>query len=229
MANEDRISPKRKSGLSILAKLDEDIFRKFYENLIALPFMMHPKTMADTISNNVKSLSSSNIESILTTLVGLVASREGESLTSERVIADVIDTLREEGIDGVEINSEFEKTISRRLLKLAETEQIFYSFQALDLNTEHENIFIGAQINVEMRPIFNKGSNELPKAVLICNLFHIHYHQSGEHRDIYLALEKEDLETLKIEIEKSQNQILQLEKLIVKQNLINIGNGTRQE
>ena len=84
---------------------------------------------------------------------------------------------------------------------------------------------ISSKVISDIRPIFGFNVNEKPKAAVIVHQLHLHYHQGDEkemHKDIYMALDNDDLQNLKETIERAQLKTKILHLMISQSNMISL-------
>ena len=87
--------------------------------------------------------------------------------------------------------------------------------KAVDVMTEKSRVFCGARILSDIRPVFATGSDSATSAVIIHNL-QIGYHSSGDHQEFYVALDTEDIKTLKGLIVRAEKKTLALKGMLSK-------------
>lgn len=95
-----------------------------------------------------------------------------------------------------------------RLSILLRTERLYYAAKANDLMFEYPNVFINAKVITDIRPIFNIKIEEAPIAGLVIHNLHIHYRgdRETEHKDIYIALDSDDLKSIKDAIIRAEKK-----------------------
>lgn len=85
--------------------------------------------------------------------------------------------------------------------------------KALDVMTEHERIFCTARILSDIRPVFSGIGERASAAVIIHNL-QLGFHRDGKHTEIYIALDTDDLKTLKDVVNRAQEKTVAMESLL---------------
>ena len=83
---------------------------------------------------------------------------------------------------------------------------------------EQHNVFCGVKIYSDIRPIFSAAADSIPGALVLHNL-KIRYHQSGEQKEIYFALENSELNDLRMAVERAEKKAKQLRAVIAKSGI----------
>jgi hypothetical protein len=87
--------------------------------------------------------------------------------------------------------------------------------KAYDLQTEGERTFCDARILTDLRPVFGKDIASGPAGMVIIHRLKLGYHNSeGEHRTFYIALDAEDLVTLKKAIDRAELKARSLKSIV---------------
>ncbi|MGD1085171.1 MAG: hypothetical protein ABSA47_10540 [Verrucomicrobiota bacterium] len=111
-------------------------------------------------------------------------------------------------------SSEKRQLLSERLTKLLGLDTtIGVTAKALDVMTEHQRLFCHARILSDIRPVFAK-TPETAEAALIIHTLQIGFHELGQHREMYFALDVSDLKKLKQVIERAEKKTAALEAIL---------------
>jgi len=95
--------------------------------------------------------------------------------------------------------------LTGRLAQLLEIEKsLGTTSKANDVLTEHEHTFCDARILTDMRPIFPSDLAVSPTEAVVVHTLKIAYHQDREHKEFYVALDFDDIQTLKTAIERAE-------------------------
>ena len=91
-------------------------------------------------------------------------------------------------------------------------------------NTEYENVFVSVRIATDLRPVYDNQTNETPKAGMISHILHLHYQRGEEsdHRDLYVALDSENLKYLKRMIERAEKKAESLRPIFKQSGIIEL-------
>jgi isocitrate dehydrogenase kinase/phosphatase len=93
------------------------------------------------------------------------------------------------------------------LLELLKVEgSLAVASKAMNVVTEQERIFSHARILSDIRSIFKDDPEANPSAVAIIHTLRIHYHQSGDLKSFFVAMDDQDLRKLKDAIDRAQKK-----------------------
>jgi len=156
-----------------------------------------------------------DIEKIMDVLTTLFRTRARTDLS----ISDFVDTVCEslKAIDDPRLtpsdgNWEPFKTHLKTFLRLDET--VGVASKALWLAGSFERVFDDAQIVTDVRPIFRANANEAPAAALLVHNLTIRYQHSGEIGEFFVALEPEDIRTLRRLLERAEHKAKSLKAIL---------------
>lgn len=147
------------------------------------------------------------IVEVLVTLYGIKSERD---VSVEEFVDDVCDAM--EHLDDAS-HPEYRLQVSERpdfagkLLTLLNAELFALVAKAQDLLTEDERTFCHARILTDLRPIFGPNIEDGPKAMVAMHTLKLAFHQQGssdEHGEFYVALDAEDLQTLRKLIDRAE-------------------------
>ncbi|MCL5097631.1 MAG: hypothetical protein M1608_08905 [Candidatus Omnitrophica bacterium] len=106
-----------------------------------------------------------------------------------------------------------EKFLHRLLILLSFEKSLGVTSKTFDVMTERERILCESRILTDIRPVFGKPSDRPTAAIIVHNL-KIIYHQDGEHHEFYVALDGEDIRTLKGVLERAEKKEQSLQSLM---------------
>lgn len=92
--------------------------------------------------------------------------------------------------------------------------------------SEHERLFVSAQILTDLRPLFNDGvsGNPEPEGALLTHTLSLHIVRSdGRHDNLYVVLDDNDLESLGQVIKRAKRKADSLKDKLEESGLIYIG------
>lgn len=104
---------------------------------------------------------------------------------------------------------------AEKLVSLLSVKPLNVSAKAIDLQTEDERVFCDARILTDLRPVFGSDSAATPEGLTIVHILKLGYDQGGErHRDFYVALNADDLQTLRKVIDRAEAKAKSLKNAI---------------
>jgi len=221
MAILNNIPEGQYEGFENLLLIEESTFKDIMDGLSLVQFVSSPIKLAETVSK-IKSLpEQDDIQSIFYSVGGLIFFLE-KNFNVEQIVEDVCSIIEREDI--IEDFTEGQKLIlSNRLNLLLKSEQLYYAAKSIGLKAEYNNVFIQSRIVTDIRPIFSLNIDETPKAGMVIHNLHIHYR--GEeimHKDIYFALDSDDIAALKELILRAEKKEISLKGIFEKSKTVNL-------
>ena len=211
----DFIPPRYEAGFSKISSFTDSDFNTLKETLSIASFSASLKDLAKNISE-LSQIKLSDIKDIFLSVGSILPFIDKEDMRQE--VSEDIATI------GSDKNLIGDKDIFIvRLKELLNNPQIYYASKARELTTEHANVYINSRIITDIRPVFGMNLDEPPKGGVVTHTLHVHYraHKEGEHKDIFLALDKDDLEALKNAIERAEKKENNLKNIFEKSGLTN--------
>ena len=178
--------------------------------------------LVSQIAPKVDGIKSRDIREIFESLVAMYAVRARLDIP----VADFAKGISE-GIDDFEeaeetkFSDEEKVRLEQRLGELLAIERpLGITSKANDVLIENEHSFCNARILTDVRPIFQSDlTSEVSEAVIIHNL-KITYHQDREHKDFFVAMDSEDIQTLKATIERAEAKDRSAKLMLEKANVL---------
>jgi len=141
-----------------------------------------------------------NLDRVMRMLVGVSRTIYAERLSIENVVNDLLEQVKAEEIiplDGVaeELRSRLKQLFSVRTLEI--------TAKAAMIMTSHEHVYDSARVMTEFRPIFTGGENLEIAAGVIMHELQITTHSNGDQKTLFVALDYEDLEMLRSQLERA--------------------------
>jgi hypothetical protein len=118
--------------------------------------------------------------------------------------------------------SEPEKpAFAEKLTQLLSIGRIERSGKIEQLKTDYQNILEDAKILTDLRPVFDKPGDR-PVGFIVTHTLKIVTHESGEHKELFFALDRDDVLTLKRTAERALEKMASLQDFIKSTNLENL-------
>ncbi len=214
------IPEQHHQGFVVLNELDDETFESELSTLDKAPMSLGIKRLSLAIGTN------DQIEEMLFAVgnLSLVGDRQGGTIEE---LADDVEGLIESGhIKGLKTK----KPVFRdRLIRLLKSEALYYSSKAINVLQDHEHVFVSGRVIVDWRPIFSRSIDQHPNAGVIVHMMGIHYHDVDQHKEIFMALDDEDLQSLKIAIERAQHKAKAMRSVLSKAGVNLISSEERNQ
>ena len=173
------------------------------------------KEMMDLIIGAVAAMEVKPAWQIAQTLSSLYAARNAMDLPVEVFIHDVINAARKQLDQGEPLPATAEATL-RALLSV---NPLSMMAKARELHIDHEHIFCNARVISDMRPVFDANIEEAPTGFTVAHTLKIGYHHGDKHTSIYIAMDKQDIESMIETLQRAQQKSATLAKLWKSKNL----------
>lgn len=161
----------------------------------------------------------SAVTTILDAIMSLAAlsyrTRESSSFVAERVAG----SAQFPSDDGLELR------FATRIRRLIECEVIRLQSKALAIGSTHERVFANAQLVTDLRPLFDEDldRNPGPEAALLSHTLNLHYIASdGRHDNFYIALDDDDISTLRQALDRAILKVQSLNALLEDSGILRI-------
>jgi hypothetical protein len=164
-------------------------------------------------------LKTKELRDMIEALRSLYGARTGMDLPTEQFASELISAIRQREddlrvADSVEVDR-LEATF-RRILSV---HPLSMMAKARDLLYEYENTFCDARIITDMRPVFDTDIQSPPTEVVISHTLKVEYHHAGEHTELRIALDKDDIDVLLGVLLRAQGKSATLNALLTRSGL----------
>ncbi len=150
--------------------------------------------LAETIASRL-SIDKGRIEEIIRLLTSLQMAQEGLGLTVADLVAELRAAMEASGKNELSHTNwaEFEASISEAL---SEETALAVSSKALDVMQDHSKIYCYGRVLTDLRPIFKADLSQEPSAFVTVHTLKVAYHEAGEHKEFFVALDRSDVTQL---------------------------------
>lgn len=200
-----RIPEKYKSGLAAISSLPDSHFGKLLRAVEDCPAFVTVADIAAHVAQSVPEIDGNEVERILSSLCSLYTVRIDIGITVHRLASDVFDAMRLTAEEGLKISTSEQQKFKDRLEKLLSADCLSYAAKAQGLRSDFACIFCDAKILTDLRPIFEKPE-EHPTGAVITHTLKLVYHEGGNHKELYLALDLEDITELKKILDRAESK-----------------------
>jgi len=210
--------PKRQYGvLKKLSELSDDQFNELLVGLNGIDASTSPSQLAKSLSEKTKAIPLDDIKYFVVMLCGLYSAKESNKKTAVDIAHDIRETVEEER--PASFPPDKIQTFESRMVKLLTVDKaIAVTAKAYDIITDHANIFCGAKVLSDIRPIFSASADAVSAAV-VTHALNISYHQAQEHKEFFVALDNADVRLLKAALDRAEKKAKILATMIQKSGI----------
>lgn len=200
-----------------LEQLSEEQFASLCDAIISAPLTLSMEEMSQYLVKNVLNLELNSAECILRLLVSIDERRKPEDIGGLEIIAQVQNALSPSLSTGAD-STQTQKLGWDRLRKVfARPNRLNLISKALSVMYEHHNLFQEVRILTDIRPVFLDGPDSDSPALGAATVIHslkVQYLNSTSPREIFLALDDEDLAKLENAVKRARIKSEKLQKFI---------------
>jgi hypothetical protein len=210
-----RIPDRYKPGLSLVASIPEASYVEVLGAAKTAPSTFsNNKELSAWMSSGARSISPGNIEEIVDSLTSLYRLRLRVNVPITRLAEDAATAAREQIANfTTAIGTPFQDRLAS-LLVLDSLNVL--TAKARELQTESERVFCEARILTDIRPIFGIQLGTVPEAAVIVHTLKIGFHdaETSAHKEIFIALDSDDIGTLKKIAERAEEKARILKSML---------------
>jgi len=198
-------------------------FDELLKGLNELEASLSPLQFSKHLSEKSKTIPQDDIKSFVGLLCGLYPVKENNNKTASQIAADLKETAQDE--KPLFFTPEKAAILEQRMTRLLSIDKaIAVTAKAHDVVTEHQHVFCAARIFSDIRPVFSASADVVSAAVVVHTL-NIAYHEAGEHKEFYVAMDKTDIDSLKKVIERAEKKAKALHLIIKQSAVTNLDEG----
>ncbi len=189
---------------------------KFVELVTALddcPVVARFPLLSSRLAAQVKVLNRREIDDILQALFSLAPSRSDSDIPVEKTVSELVDAMRASGKEDLRLPPDEEAQFKNRITTLLGISSLNISAKVCSVRLNYANVFCDAKILSDIRPIFDKPKDK-PIGSVINHMLQIEYHEDGDHKEFYVALDADDLSKLKRIIDRAETKAASLKLLL---------------
>ncbi len=181
-------------------ELDSKVKKRFLEELQNFEKGTMPNTFIKILAEGV-GLSRDNASGFLSLVMNFHHNLENSDLEAEEYYRKLYESLLQEDNLGLEVDVIID--IFKELVENT-NKNLLITLQALTLYGNNQKVYYGSKVFHEIRPIFVKGQNE---GSLCIHKFKMEFRQNDDVKEIFMALDTEDLKKLKHSIETAEKEL----------------------
>lgn len=168
------------------------------------------------------SLKPKELRELIEVLRSLYGARTGMDIPADQFAAELIAAVRQREDDlRVTDPSELER-LENTFERILSVHPLSMMAKARDLLYEHENTFCDARVVTDMRPVFDADIKLPPTEVVITHTLKIEYHHAGQHTEIHISVDKDDIDTLIAVLFRAQEKSATLAAVLNKSGLTKV-------
>jgi hypothetical protein len=207
-----------KPGFVVLAGLTNPAFAELLAAVSSAP-----KTFASTreldvwITSEVKSIPPGDVTKLIESITSVYRLLSRLSVPASKLATDLLEAAQE-GIDNFKVADDVDFTERLTTLLALDSFNII-GLKAKELQRQSERTFCESRILTDLRPVFGNEIGEAPTAMIVVHTLKIVSHETSGHKDFYVALDAEDIASLKKTLERAEEKAQSLKAVLDKTGL----------
>jgi len=171
------------------------------------------RDLTSLVVENVPSLAAKDAREIVQTLLSLYSVR-ASAFPAEITVAQFVEALIAAAKQSERPLPPISAGAAESLATLLNVKTLSMISKARGIHTDHENTFCSARILTDMRPVFDVDVAEEPAGFVIAHMLKLGYHHGGAHKTIHIAMDKMDIDTMILVLERARAKADTLAKVI---------------
>ncbi len=211
---ELRIPDHHKSGLTKLVSLSDKSMEQLISAIEDVSPKFFAKDFAAEIATKVPDILLDDITEIVNVLVSLLHSSFQYEIPSDELAHDVVEAMAQTSIQELQLSTAKQDSFRQQLAKFFTIDPLLVVSKAVTVLQSNENSFCSTRIVTDIRRVFGSNPGMAPKAAVIVHSLKLNYHHEGELKDFYIAMDTDDIKTLRDVLERADLKAESLKSII---------------
>ena len=202
--------PQRMSqGFQSISTLSEDSFNRLISALEEMKPKLFPNQISNELVSKVTDISFDDLSAIVSTILTINSQRALDNSTPEDLADHVSDWIADS-----DVPIKDREAFKSRLLRFFKLDTLFVSAKALGILQSNENVFRGARIVTDVRPVFGSDAKAPPTAAVLVHTLDLSYQKDGDIKHMYIAMDSMDIGVLREALDRADKKAEGLKPLI---------------
>ena len=207
-------------GLAALASLSDSEVLSLAQALSELPDNARlPKEITEFVQGKLPEFRAGMIDGLVRALHSLYQARGVMESSLDKFVDDLADAIMSSGMQNLALAEADRARFVQNMHKLLGVEALSFLAKANALQAEHERLFHDAKILTDLRPVFHAPDDPPVDMIVEYTLKVVFHDGSRRHREIFMAMDENDISRLKKAIERAEKKAASLKALLNSKNL----------
>lgn len=207
------IPARYRPGIVKITKLDDHKASELAEALTACLPTKGFNQFLSAVLLRLKDWKREELHDILYSLYSLSLAMADQEISADEFVVQLTNVMRSSDRADLKISEDTEIAFSSHLKRLLSVESLILSAKALGLRNDYQRSYCDIRILTDIRPIFGSPA-EKPVGAFVENTLKIEYHEDGEHKEFYVALDNEDLGKIRKALDRAESKTAALKSVI---------------
>lgn len=209
-----KIPKEYEQGIVVVKSLSDSDVHQILEVLKGENQTIDPPALVSAVLPILSQRSRNEVRNFAEALHSLYFLRAHSDVEIEKFVDDLIDAVRLSDNKQLQTSDPEELVHLRNTFKsLLTVRRLSLQLKADELGEDFANIFWDAKIITDIRPIWEGDVKRPPEGTVITNTLKLEYHSAGGHGELYLYIDKDDIDTLLSVLNRSKDKMTTLESL----------------
>ena len=173
------------------------------------------RVLTKLVVAGVPSIPAKDAREIIQTLLSLYSARIGMDLKVDAFVVELIAAAKH--VQGQEpLPVEVAQKTLKDLLSIRPLSMIS---KARGIHVSYERTFCSARIITELRPVFDADVKEDPAGFVMAHILRLGYHRSGKHTDVHIAMDRIDIDSLILALQRAKEKAATMNVVVGKTGL----------
>lgn len=161
----------------------------------------------------VAHVKSDEAEQLMISLRSLYLFRASAEASVDDFVPILIDAMQSTGVKELTVSDSDRPALTTKLKSLLGLRTLERTSKIEQLKGDHQAIFYDAKILTDLRPVFDEPKDP-PIGAIVTHTLKIICHEAGEHKELYFALDAEDVRTLRKIADRAIDKMGSLQKVL---------------
>jgi methionine synthase II (cobalamin-independent) len=209
------IPERYKGGLIKLITLSENSVDQIISAFEGVAPKFFPEELSKDVISKIEGVSPDDLLEIISAILILSKHRVHDDIPPEELAEQIVQALSD-------VKKNQQQGLKRRLVRFFQIETLLISAKASSIMLSHENIFCSARIITDVRPVFGSDPSVTPNAAVTVHMLNLSYHHEGQIKELYIAMDALDIDTLRIALDRADLKGQSLKSLIKRAGLTHL-------
>ena len=200
--------------LNRISELDDSIFANLLKALEGVDTTFLELDISESLAPKVPPLKALELKSFLKSIAALYWLKNARKRTPAQIANDITETIESDKPKSFDL-SRIDVARKRIEQLLGIGKAVALTAKAVSVMTAQKRIFTGIRVFSDMRPTFDDDGDTISAAMIVHNI-NIHYHQDGEHKEFFAAMNTSDVRKVKEAMERAEKKAEALKSFIQK-------------
>jgi hypothetical protein len=206
-------------GFESLMRLNDDLKAQLISALGNIKPTSRVRDFTTQLLTQVPKIPDTEIKCIVPVIISIYRLMERRAVDINTLVAELMEAIQEAEELDIPANWQPERFAEYLQQILSVNGSVSIIAKATGVFLDHERIYCGARILTDIRPVFSSDAAVMPNAAVIVHTLKIGYHENGDHKEFYLALDAEDIRKLQEILNRANTKAQSLKELLNKAEL----------